>query len=255
MPYSIQGDFIILHGPPGIGKTQTASSFPGPVVFLATEPGHRHLPKEQRDILYPINSWEDFTSPKLMEHLKKAKPKTVVIDTLVRLYMMCKQHICKKNRCRNPAERGDYGRTIWSMISDEFGEEFSKFAAQVLARRTTLVAITHTDEDTVSTQFEDYIRLMAALPTQVRRWVAGLADWIWFLGYNQEEASEAFIYNDERRLWLSGTPTVEAKCRDPKISQHLKSLVLPVDNQYEAIIKAMTKAAAKKSKRSTSKSK
>lgn len=244
MTYSIQGDFIILHGPPGIGKTQTAASFPGPVVFLATESGHRHIPPDQKKLVYQVKKWEDFKSPKLMAHLKKVKPKTVVIDTLTRLYMKAKQYVCQKNNCRNPAERGEFGRTIWSILSDEFGEEFEAVASRILANKATLIAITHTDEDTVSTPIEDYIRLMASMSTQVRRWVAGVADWIWYLGYDHDDAQESFIYSDKRRLWLSGTPTVEAKSRDPNLKT--KSLVLPTTGQYEAIVKALSKKKGKK---------
>ena len=87
---SLQGDAIVLHGPPKIGKTQLASHFPGPVQFLATEPGHRYIPKVQRDrlvALKPGEGWDTFVG--YVTHnlaSQSPHPKTVVVDTISGLY-------------------------------------------------------------------------------------------------------------------------------------------------------------------------
>ena len=44
----LQGSCIVVYGPPKCGKTTLASSFPEPVQWITTEPGHRYIPHKQR---------------------------------------------------------------------------------------------------------------------------------------------------------------------------------------------------------------
>ena len=115
MTITLQGESILIHGVPKVGKTQLASSFPGLVQFITTEPGHRFIPDVQRKILYkllPEKGWRDFSlfiSKDTLLRRRMEKIKTICIDTVGGLYSLCVEEVCKRNNWQHPSD-GAHGK-------------------------------------------------------------------------------------------------------------------------------------------------
>jgi len=214
---TLQGSCILLHGPPKIGKTQLASKFPGPVLFIATEPGHKYLPSDQRKIMLkidPENGWKKFKD-QAVNYVHKYEPKTLVIDTIAGLYSACMAGVCKENRWRHP-EDGAHGKG-WAEVKRALYTELTKLAFACTDNNITSIWIAHTKEEEVVTPTQKQTKLTVALPGMARSVIMPVPDHVWFLGYAENSEVAALTnFQKNRALWIRGTEVVEAGCRDPK---------------------------------------
>lgn len=186
-------------------------------MFLATEPGHDYanLAIKPRS----IRKWQDFKNKR--HQYEKARAKTVVLDTISGLYRRCKRSVCDEKNVKHPSYAGEFGRTIWDIIGDEFATEFEEWAWGLREDGITLVIIDHTKEESVETNSEEVTKVMCAMQGQARKIVTAMPDFIWFMGYGSPEDTERVDsvdsihhFRDSRALWLRGGDTVEAGCRD-----------------------------------------
>lgn len=237
----VQGTLIVLHGPPKVGKTQLCDSFPGPVVFLATEAGHKFIRKDnkKRVISLPPEQagWATLLKAISSGDIQKRKPKTIVVDTTQKLYDRCMDYVCAKNSVSHPSD-GAHGK-IWNAVSTEFMRGVEKLCAVADELGATLIFIDHTDTKEIKLQTSEFTRLDIALSTQPARVVLPAADHIWFLGYEESadevsaDASGEALGNN-RWLWLQGNSSVNAGTRDPGIdAKVIKNL--PKHNPYSYV--------------------
>lgn len=232
----LQGSLIVLHGPPKIGKTQLASKFPGPVVFIATEPGHRYLPQEQQDSLIridPETGWQQF------KDIKKLDMKTLVIDTVAGLYSACMEYICKKNNWDHPEDAG-HGKG-WAAVKREFYFELTRVLMLAQKKKATVIMIAHTKTEEVTTATSKTMKVVVNLPGQARSLVMPVPDHIWFLGYDENEGVDSLKnFQNNRCLWIKGTDVVEAGCRDPEV---IINTIKPLhkNDPYNQILKGLNK--------------
>lgn len=238
---TLQGSCILLHGPPKIGKTQLASKFPGPVLFIATEPGHKYLPQDQRKHLIKVDpefGWKKFKES-AVSAINLRKPKTVVIDTIGGLYSACMTGVCKANRWQHP-EDGAHGKG-WAAVKREFYIELTKLAFACSELNATSIWIAHTKEEEIVTPTLKITKLTVALPGMARGIIMPVPDHIWFLGYAENDEKSALVnFQNNRALWIRGTEVVEAGCRDP---QCVTSRIKPLHQKdpYTQIINAINK--------------
>lgn len=253
MPIELQGSLIILHGPPKVGKTQLADSFESPVLFVASEPGHRYVKSEHKETVFDISDsrkgWEKFKDG-FLSHMKKVQPKTVVFDVASGLYYAALQHVCEKNRWAHPEEGGKGGRG-WAFVRREFVQGFEPCLIRCAKLKRTLVFIDHTKlEGEGLTK-----RASLAMPGQLQSILEPIADHIWFMGYDQDEGKDAVKKQDEGRcLWLLGTELTAAGTRDPDVTKLLKSRNttrirnIPMEGQYQYILSQLNKGKSKQEK-------
>lgn len=218
MAYNLQGVCILIHGPPKVGKTDLASSFPA-CQFIATEPGHRFIPEIQRKALVTVERWEDFTPNKI-----NPKAKTVAIDTITGLYRICKAEICKRYKCKHPSEKGEYSRTIWDAINDAFYHGFLDFATACAKKDMTLLIIAHTKQEELEIGAITISKMIVNITAQARSIVMPIPDYIWYIGYGDPENVETTNpkdmmknFRDTRMLVVKGGDLVEAGTRDGSI--------------------------------------
>lgn len=237
---SLQGSMIAIHGKPKVGKTQLAASFPKPVYFFATEPGHKYIKGIKGIFVKPIqrDEWEAFREKVSSFEEKKVKPKTVVVDTITGLYVACMAYVCKKNGWQHPSD-APHGKG-WNALSREFGEGLNDLSWFCEKHNTSLILIDHTKMEEVKTENLEYTKYACSMPGQARTIVLPVPDHIWYLGYEQETEGKK-IYSpsgsETRILYISGSDNVEAGTRDPAITR--KFIELKKTNQYQQIETAL----------------
>lgn len=117
-PSSLSESVLFFYGRKSIGKTTLATNFEGSFTFMF-ERGRRNL--KIRMVPKPNESeldWEIF-----LEYLELALAdksiKTIVIDTIDRMYECVFEYICKQAKCKHPNDKNDYGAT-WTEIKTTF---------------------------------------------------------------------------------------------------------------------------------------
>ena len=239
----LQGSMIVLHGPPKVGKTQFVDSMPGPVLFIATEHGHKFV-KNKKSVKYFESGkagWLKFR--KMLDSgfiTKNKRIKTVAVDTTTKLYERCSEWTCSENGWKHPSD-GPHGKG-WHAVRNEFGKQLERLAEQCFEIGATLVFVDHTTIDEVNAVVTTYHKMQCAMPTQPRAVVLPASDHIFFLGYEHFSddvgVDSLDVAGHNRWLWVSGSETIEAGTRDPSITKQVIKNV-PKDNPFEYVIRQL----------------
>lgn len=232
---NLQGSTIVLHGPPKVGKTQLASKFPGPILWLTTERGHKYIPEKQRNVkLTRDDGWETFIN---FVKTKKTKAKTYVIDTVTGLYDMCFNHTCKVNGWNHPSD-GPHGKG-WAAVKKEFIEGLGRLIDLADKHNSTVIIIDHSKVDLIETTTAEIEKVVCSMPGQARGVVLPIPDHIWFLAYDEKDAKDALRNETTKRcLFIKGNGLIEAGTRDDTVTI---SKVRPLSKKtpYQQIIKEL----------------
>lgn len=248
-PY--QGSVIILHGPPKVGKTITASSFPDPILFLATEPGHKYIRDDLKKSLIRLrvekdtakhkgidykfkNGWEKFTWFLEEGFIKKKKLKTIVIDTVGPLYQMCMDFVCMSNGYEHPQD-GGHGKG-WSALGREFAKGLGILVEQAERIDCTVLFIAHSKQVEIEAGARTYSRIEVDLPGHARKILLPDPDHIWYLGFHSDAEDSMKAFESNRALWLQPTPVIEAGGQNPGLKTRFIS-PFPETGQYQHILK------------------
>jgi len=161
-------DFIILeYGFPKAGKTTWASHFPNSV-FLATESGQNAI----ECFKVPIDSWATFLAA--CNELARGGHdfRTIVIDTVDNLWLLCQQHVCGKHKVEHESDLA-YGKG-YSLILTEFQRVLTKLSHLPYG----LVFISHAEMEEVKTRTGSYHKVVPSLREKPRKVVLGMADMV-----------------------------------------------------------------------------
>lgn len=218
MSEHLQGSSILLYGVPKVGKTQTVATFPQPIVWYATERGHRYLPDGADKHIIPVygaDQWRPFCDHvRQKKGLQSLKPKTVVIDTLNNLYHSCFQAVCQKEKIAHPADKGKYGQSVWHMIRMDFYGVVADLVGVCAELGATVVFICHADFQDMESRSRSWKRTTYALPMQLREHLPGVVEHIWYLAYTDSEEGAG----QARDLHLRGDAYIDADTRDPYVT-------------------------------------
>lgn len=166
---------IWLYGPPKIGKTTLAASFPG-VWFLATERGQDWI--TVREPTY-IESWNHFLQ--VCSAIDKARPtkfadgepiRTIAIDTFDGLFKMCFDQVCSDMGVSDPGEIPHGGG--WSKLDREISRVMSKVAMWPYGH----IWISHERSKEVKAKGRKYDRAEPNVGAAGARWCNQAADLI-----------------------------------------------------------------------------
>lgn len=249
---------ILMHGPPKVGKTYVAAHFPGPVIFLATERGHRfvqergnkviRLPYEEEAIPkkwaritqvknrplrrkeYFCNGWEKMLFA--LENTIKPPIGTFVVDTIGGLYQQCFDHVCRTRGIEH-ADDQPHGKG-WAAVKREFLQGLQAIDYFAEKNKAVLILLAHSRQDELKAAGKTFHKITVDLPGQARGIVMPNPDYIWYLGFDPESGLTDFKKN--RALWLQPTSVVEAGDRDDKSNA---TFICPLDKDdpYNHIVR------------------
>ena len=158
---------ILLYGPPKIGKSTTASKFPG-AIFLECEPGLNEL----EVFKMPTYSWEAFKEAcKLLEE-GKHEFRTIVVDTVDNAFRMCTDFVNAQNAVKYEGDM-PHGKG-WSLVKTEWHRVLTKLASLPYG----LVLISHAQDKRIETRTGEYVKTQPSLPDRAREVVLGLVDMV-----------------------------------------------------------------------------
>jgi len=240
------GDSFLIHGPPKIGKTSFAGTFPEPVLWLAPETGYKYLSDRIRKSqhgnklvsLEHDSGWVDFI--KITKGLKDHNPySTIVVDTAFMLYELCKRELCRPYKIDSPFDRHDQGG-LWSKIGDTFLKWLGYLATANTHGKSRLVMICHSKEEEIDTDTEQGVKKISVMLTgQARGIILARPDHVWYLGYaGGDETGSIKDFKRERCLWVQGTNVIYAETRDNMLSRKAQCVdPLSEHKGYEQVLK------------------
>lgn len=193
------GDYTtLLYGIKKIGKTSMCQYFPD-AFFIMMEPGAKALAVyqtcDEEGKPRIVKTWAEFKEwIKLLE--KEKKFKTIVVDTVDRLFKLCERHVCQKLAISHPSE-AEWGKG-WGAVRDEFDEWA---IGRLLGMGKGVVFISHAKEAEIKTRVGDvYHKITSTMSNQAKEAVEGVVD-LW-CHYNYD--------GKERVLTVGGDDHVDA---------------------------------------------
>ena len=239
MKSPIQGTSILLHGPKKVGKTSLAADFPKPVLFIATEPGHRYISKQKGVHIFKVYTEKDWPNFRafVRDKLEILKPKTIVVDTTNTFYQICSTYVCRREGKEYPTEIGARGLG-WDKVRRELLESLNELAMVSEKLNATQIFICHTRVEEIEYRTITLKRQTYILQLQPDDVVAANVDNIWHLGFAVDDEGEEEISN-YRTLWLKGNAHVMAESRDPTLQVGRIRRLRP-ETAYNQIVKAFT---------------
>lgn len=219
----LQGAIIFLHGFNKSGKTNLAYGFPQPMVFFATERGHKWAPKEIKDSmisLKPDDGWKLFK--KTVTNLRTKKFRTVIIDVVDNLYRWACHDIMEKKHgkdgAKHPGDVDDFGAS-WDACRVGFSREIGRLSGICEEKDATFLMISHSAYRTIETLTSKIDKVMTALPGQAQSILLAEPDEIWHLAFGATAT--------ERILYLMGRDEIQCGSRAPTLV--VESVSLPRD--------------------------
>lgn len=173
----------LYYGPPGVGKTTLAASYPSVGIF-SFERANPFLDSAKIIAAYPYGAdgWTQFkaavaSAKSILQHRK-----TFGIDTVDAAYEACFDWYCRENKIKHP-EDGAQGRN-WSLLQREFQSVMFDLmnAAMEMGVHPLFIAHARTQEVTLLSQ--KYSRVEPAFGAQLDRVIMRVADNCWYYGYD-----------------------------------------------------------------------
>lgn len=247
----LQGKMIVLHGPPKVGKTQLAASFPKKILFIATEQGHSYLPEGCKVISLPPGKkgWDKYKALLDALPLWSTKPKTIVIDVATQHYLNCLEWVCKKERFDHPQDP-PMGKG-WHAVRLEFVRWTSELAHICSVHKITFLVLDHSRTEEIQTATGTYSKISCSMAGQARNVLLTAPDFIWYMGYDSPITGDTSIdvlkdFSGGRCLYIDGNHAVEAGNRDPAVTIQVITN-LPKTNQFDFITEALNNSAVTQS--------
>lgn len=195
----------LLYGSVKIGKTTTASKFPGGY-FLPTEPGYRALNCRKT----PIKNWNSFTKfIKIMEKSpKKVKSvKVWIIDTVDNLAKFCMDFVCGRDEIAHPSD------AEWGKGWEAWRDEFTRWIMRLINLGNGVVFISHSVTREVVSRSMKIDKTMPALPKTCYTIINNLVDRILFMDYYRKvksKKSSKYIPGETRCVFCRPSEDFEA---------------------------------------------
>lgn len=205
--------WIMLYGRPKIGKTTWAASFPD-ALFACTEDGHKHLSilrvsiDEWRETKEPYTddlgvlhlAWDSFCQ--LVAGEEGRRYKTLVIDTVDRLYALCMEWFLRTHG--HPSDM-KYGKG-WELL----GQEFRSAILPLRRLQKGIIFISHTTTKYVSVGTIDVEKKELSLPAKGQQCIVPECDTIMRADYTLDPEDDTVQY---RTLIVEGSANTEGGSR------------------------------------------
>lgn len=183
---------MFIYGEKGIGKTSLAAQFPDAVVGML-EPGRRNLRIRQVNLNKGWEHVKKFTKA----CCKDRTVKTVVYDTVDRLYDCCFNSVCYNAGVTHPNDANDFGKT-WKAIKDEF----ENLLADVQFAGKGIVLLSHSKWKEIEIRDGEKKELLCpTLSESPWNTVKAITDYAFYYGYHKNK--RAMYLRGHADLWCA----------------------------------------------------
>jgi len=210
---SLAGQFILIYGPPGVGKTTFANEM-GDTLFLAPEDGQRFL-----EVYYVgINSWQDFIDSikQLKAKPKRAKRfKTIAVDTIDNLYAHCAYYVGKKLGFEHPSDED------WGKGYEAIREELRRGLNALASLHKGIVLISHSQDREVKTRTITLTKTMPTLARTAAKIIFPMCSVIIYAAFKNFKDKETGEVVQKHVAYMKPTEHYEAKDRTGRLPEVL----------------------------------
>lgn len=205
---------MLLHGPPKIGKSTIANSFPK-TLFVAAEEGLKFMETYK----IGVKKWEDLIEIRQLLLNEDHDYKTIAFDTASMLFKICEDYVCRKHAIDHPSDE-EWGKG-WAFLRDSFQKEFAPLAAPDKRGRTRfgLLFLTHSKDVEIRGRITKTKRIACDLSGTARRVLLPMVDCIGYCGFRMDESGEP---TKERTVIFAPSEQVEAGDRTGKLPAEVK---------------------------------
>ena len=196
---------ILLYGIPKIGKSVTASKFPG-AIFLECEPGLNEL----EVFKIPTYSWDAFKDACKLLAEGDHEFKTIVVDTVDNAFRYCTDAVNAQNSIQYEGDL-PHGKG-WGLVKNEWHRVLTKLASLPYG----LVLISHAQDKRIETRTGEYIKTQPSLPDRARAVVLGLVDMILYCDTETSKGEDG-SHTVRRVIRTKPHPTYEAGDRTNRL--------------------------------------
>lgn len=185
-----------IYGDYGIGKTTFSSHFDNPL-FICTEPGHGKIECFQA----PVKGWVEFKNICAELRDTKHKFKTLIIDTVDNLHIMCSRYVNAKHGVEHEGDLG-HGKG-WYFVRREF--ESTLMALSTL--NMGVIFISHSKSELLSSPSGEYNRYAPSMGGKIADVVGGYVDHIFYFCMKEDGekvgSESRTIHVKPSRYWIS----------------------------------------------------
>ena len=241
MTNPLEATSITLFGPPGVGKTQLAASFPKPL-FIGYRPGKRYV--KAKKLILGRGDFDKYMQ--FCEKLPKfaGKIETLVVDLAADLYNVCWNAYCEERGVKHPQEDGGMGNG-WGRLRDKWHEALQALSEGAEEIGATVIFIGHSE--TIEVDMISQARNQTVLKgtKQVAEVMTEAVEHAWFMGYDNDpeipEDAEVQVSDEAPRvLYTKATSEIWSKNQDP--DNHVGVVRnLPKTGQYDHILTEIRK--------------
>lgn len=209
----------LLYGAPKIGKSTFCSQLDGPL-FLDTETGLNSLEVYR----VGIDTWDDFLqfldefdAFRKAGKLEKAPFKTIIVDTIDNLFMMCSKYTCNKMNVVHESDLA-YGKG-WSSTR----KEFLAGLARLEGFGYGVVYTSHAKDKDVKTRTGDYVRFEPSMTGQCADIMLPRFDFVLFaVSIGDNDNVKRVIYTKPTQYYVAGDRTKKLpECIDFSASEFM----------------------------------
>ena len=197
---------MLLHGPPGVGKTTFIGTSPE-VLVLSAEGGLLSL-KDRAIDFYPINRFDDLTEAfKFLKLSDEGKAyKSVGLDSLTEIQQICMAAICEEEGIEKPRIQD------WGTLNLRMVKMIRSF------RDMDINLIVSALSEDIEDEQNGILKTVPSVQGKLKSTLAGYFDEVLYMSIKKDKEGEFIHY-----VQTKGTNKVVAKDRSGKLENYLQN--------------------------------